>query len=194
MKYDVLHDGAGWLLCKCKCYRMRAHPGCMERTDIDCARCSQHCIMPPPTILLLLQQFNSCDSPASRCHSELVASLCGLILQGYPTNIGEIETAMKVLQASFCRLQDAAHLLIKRLVTLKMPACGPGGGGPRESVLAWIVAVIEANQPRTNMGETGIKAQAASELTAGGSDAFTVNLAAVLLRFARPFVQGYLEK
>jgi hypothetical protein len=57
-----------------------------------------------------------------------------------------------------------------------------------------MVAVADANQARTLMGERGIKAQAATELTAGGSDGFTVNAAAIMLRFARPFVEGYLAK
>lgn len=57
-----------------------------------------------------------------------------------------------------------------------------------------MVAVADANKARTLMGETGIKAQAATELTAGGSDAFTVNTTAIMLRFARPFIEGYLAK
>lgn len=44
--------------------------------------------------------------------------------QGYPHNLGEVETAMKVLQATSARLHDALHLLLKRLITAKDPAFG----------------------------------------------------------------------
>ncbi len=44
------------------------------------------------------------------------------------------------------------------------------------------------------MGERGIREQLAAEVSAGGSDSVGVNTTAVCLRFARPFVQGYLER
>jgi hypothetical protein len=44
------------------------------------------------------------------------------------------------------------------------------------------------------MGERGIREQLVLEVTAGGSDGVAVNATAVCLRFARPFIQGFLDK
>lgn len=55
--------------------------------------------------------------------------------------------------------------------------------------MAWLAALADANAARLGGGEMG----ALRSVGLGASDGFCLNLVAVVLRMARPFVQGALE-
>jgi len=64
-------------------------------------------------------------------------------------------------------MQDAGHLLLRRLLTCK--EAPDGSAACKEVVLAWLSMAAELNAERTEMGERGISGSAsmAREMTAG---------------------------
>uniref|UniRef100_A0A7S3VL76 Ubiquitin conjugation factor E4 core domain-containing protein n=1 Tax=Dunaliella tertiolecta TaxID=3047 RepID=A0A7S3VL76_DUNTE len=145
------------------------------------------------TLLGALMQVSSLVDPGAALRKDVVsrAKDAFATLKGYPNKLGDVETVNSVLHSLASRLQDAGHLLLKRLLTCKdMP---DGAPACKEVVLSWLCMAAELNMERTAMGERGISGSSsmAREMTAGCSDAMAVNLAAVTLRFARPFVAGF---
>lgn len=57
----------------------------------------------------------------------------------------------------------------------------------KEAVLAWLTAAVQAGQPRTSGGE-GKGVLSPQALRAGSSDRFALGVAALCLRYCRPFL------
>ncbi|KIZ03660.1 hypothetical protein MNEG_4303 [Monoraphidium neglectum] len=131
--------------------------------------------MPDPTSLL---SQGKVVSPAR----EVFASL-----RGYPNNQGDSAGGRHLLENYLSRVHDAGHQVLMRLVKVKAEGVPAQSG--REVVMDWLAALADANNARTGGGEMG----ALRSVGLGASDGFCINLTAVLLRMARPFVQGALQ-
>jgi ubiquitin-protein ligase len=104
-------------------------------------------------------------------------------LRGYPRCApGERERVAGVVGAAAARAHAAAHAVLERIAKQKGPAL--------EAVLAWLAAAATAGAPRTLAGGVHANASAVASARGATSDAFAVGVAALALRFCRPFLGG----
>lgn len=80
-------------------------------------------------------------------------------------------------------------------VTLRMAKVKDGNGACREAILSWAAAATRANTPRLKFGEPReVHNQDLPLLVSDSGDGFLLGLMAVLLRLAKPFVEGWLAR
>jgi ubiquitin-protein ligase len=104
-------------------------------------------------------------------------------LRGYPRCApGERERVAGVVGAAAARAHAAAHAVLERVAKQKGPAL--------EAVLAWLAAAAAAGAPRTLAGGVHANPSAVAAARGATSDAFAVGVAALALRFCRPFLGG----
>lgn len=134
--------------------------------------------------LLLVGPFVDMLAAVSARKVESPAREIFATLRGYPERRDQAESQMTALRYPLERCQLACHQLSERVVRLK--GTNPKALG-KEAVLAWLTAAVQAGQPRTSGGE-GKGVLSPQALRAGSSDRFALGVAALCLRYCRPFL------
>ena len=128
-----------------------------------------------------LLAFSALPGPGGRPSAPAAAAFQRL--KHYPRCAsGERERVAGVVAAASARAHAAAHAVLDRVVKQR--------GACLEAVLAWLAAAAAVGAPRAMAGGVHAQRAAVQAALASTSDAFAAGVAAVALRFCRPFLGG----